>query len=134
MLKRFVQFVLIAGGLMNLTACSNNLTWQEEVKLLDGRVIQVTQKRRYEGAYNGQNVGNIPRESWVTRKLPEFGDQEIVWHENLDTQVLNIYEGKLYIVGFPHTEREFRQYGSPTPSYVGHRYDNGRWVRIPFNE
>ncbi len=112
----------------------NTLTWKEEVKLLDGRVIVVTQKRRYEGVYTGHNFANIPREAWVTFKLPEFSNQEIVWHENLDTQMLNIYEGKLYIVGSPHSEREFRQYGSPQPSYIGYRYGSiGQWVRIPFN-
>lgn len=109
-------------------------SWQEEVKLSDGRVITVTQKRRYESAYNGQNVGNLPRESWLTFKLPELGNQEIVWHENLSPQVLNVHQGKLYMVGIPFTEQEFRQYGKPKPSYLGYRYEIGNWKRIPFNE
>lgn len=104
----------------------NTLTWQEEVKLLDGRVITVTQKRRYER--------KMPREFWLTFKLPEFGNKEIVWHESLDVLVLNLYQGKIYIVGIPGTEREFRQYGSPMPSYIGYRYDSGQWIRLPFNE
>lgn len=51
MLKKLVQLVVIAGGLMSLSACSASDTksWQEEVKLLDGRVIVVNQQRRYEG-------------------------------------------------------------------------------------
>jgi hypothetical protein len=105
----------------------NTLTWQEEVKLLDGRVITVKQKRRIDGS-------NIEREAWLTFKLPEFGNKEIVWHESLDVLVLNVYQGKIYIVGIPGTEREFRQYGSPMPPYIGYRYGSGQWIRLPFNE
>ena len=104
----------------------NTLSWTEEVKLLDGRVITVTQKRRIEE--------DIEREAWVTFKLPEFGDKEIVWHENLDTMVLNVYQGKLYVVGVPGTIIEYRQYGRPEPFYIGYRFDNAQWVRIPFSE
>lgn len=117
-----------------LGGCSNTASWEEEVKLSDGRVITVTQKRRYEAVYTGQNFGDLPREFWLTFKLSEFGDQEITWHENLTPQVLNVQQGKLYIVGIPDTEREYRQYGSPFPEYVPYRYEAGQWQRIPFAE
>ena len=110
-----------------LGGCSDNtVTWQEEVKLLDGRVITVTQKRRYEG--------RVPREHWLTFNLPESGNQDITWHENLLPQVLNVHESKLYVVGTPFTENEYRQYGKPYPEYVPYRYESGRWQRIPFIE
>jgi hypothetical protein len=115
--------------------CGDNIgSWQEEVKLTDGRVITITQKRRYENVYDGQSSGNLPREFWLTFKLPEFGNQEIVWHENLLPRVLNVHKGKLYVVGTPWTEREYRQYGKPYPEYVPYRYESGQWQRIPFNE
>lgn len=104
----------------------NTLTWQEEVKLLDGRVITVMQKRRIEE--------RIEREAWLTFKLPEFSDKEIVWHENLRPIVLNIYQKKLYVVGIPGTIIEYNQYGRLEPMYIGYRYDNGQWIRIPFSE
>lgn len=104
----------------------NTLTWQEEVKLLDGRVITVTQKNRIED--------RTPREFWLTFKLPEFGSQEIVWHENLMPMVLNIYQHKLYVVGIPATKREFLQYGRPKPPYLGYRYEAGRWQLLSFSE
>ena len=110
-----------------LVGCGDNtLTWQEEVKLLDGRVITVTQKNRVEEG--------VSREFWLMIKLPEIGSQEIVWHENLSPVVLNIYQNKLYVVGIPYTTREFRQYGNPKPPYLGYRYEAGRWQLIPFNE
>ncbi|HLP97602.1 MAG TPA: hypothetical protein VK149_04070 [Sideroxyarcus sp.] len=125
---------LVLASLLLLGGCSNTGSWEEEVKLSDGRVITVTQKRRYDGVYTGQNFGDLPREFWLTFKLPEFGEQEITWHENLRPQVLNMYQGKLYVVGIPFTEREFRQYGSPFPEYVPYRYESGQWKRIPFSE
>lgn len=119
-------FVLASVPLVG--GCGDNtLTWQEEVKLLDGRVITVTQRRRID-------VDNMPREAWLIFKLTEFGDKEIMWHENLGTLVLNVHQGKLYIVGRITSTLEFQQYGKPMPSYIGFRYDNWQWTRLPFNE
>jgi len=125
-LKRLTLGVLLASMPM-LGGCGDNIiTWQEEVKLLDGRIITITQKRRYDA--------NLPREFWLTFKLPEFGNEEITWHENLLAQVLNVYQGKLYVVGTADTEQSFRQYGNPNPSYLGYRYEAGHWQRIQFTE
>lgn len=126
MLKKVLYVVLIIGGLIILRVWSNIKSWEEEVKLSDGRVIVVAQKHRYEEG--------VPRETWLTVKLPEFGDKEIVWHESLEPRVLNIHEKNLYVVGFPQTVREFRQYGSPTPPYIGYRYFQGKWIQLSFKD
>ncbi len=124
---RRITFGFMVAVMPLIGGCGDNtITWQEEVQLLDGRVITVTQKRRIED--------NIEREAWLMLKLPEFSDKEIVWHENLDVMVLNVFQNKLYVVGDFPTEREVREYGWPKPAYVGFRYDNGQWVRIPFNK
>lgn len=127
LLKRMtLGFVLASVPLVG--GCGDNtLSWTEEVKLLDGRVITVAQKRRID-------IENVARESWLTLKLPEFGNQKIVWNENLFPIVLNVYQGKLYVVGFLFSEREYRQYGKPFPEYVPYRYESGQWQGIPFNE
>jgi hypothetical protein len=127
MFKPLIQFTIVLGVFMSLTACSNTFSWDEEVKLLDGRVITVQQKRRFDDS-------RMPREAWLSFRLPEFGDKEILWHEGLATMVLNVYKQKLYVVGFTTTVVEFRLYGQPQPPYIGFRYDNDKWVRIPFNE
>jgi hypothetical protein len=133
-LKRITQFGMILMMGVSMNGCSGTMSWKEEVQLLDGRVINITQKRRYDNVYTGSNSGTLPREYWLMFKLPEFGEQEITWHENLLAQVLNVYQGKLYVVGIPFTEREFRQYGKPFPEYVPYRYEAGQWQRIPFSE
>jgi hypothetical protein len=117
------KFILVLGCLTSLNACSNNfVTWQEEVKLSDGRVITVTQKKHMEGAF--------AREAWLTINLPEFSSQPIVWHEHLQAMVLNVYAGHLYVVGIPPTQREYDEYGRQALPYIGFMWENGQWKRI----
>lgn len=119
---------LVLAAVPMLGGCGDNtITWTEEVKLLDGRVITVTQKRRYD-------EGKMPREFWLTFSLPEFGDQEITWHSDILAQVLNVHQGKIYVVGTTDTEQSIRQYGNPNPPYLGYHYETGQWKRIPFTE
>ena len=110
-----------------LRGCSSNtINWQEEVKLLDGRTIVVSIKYGF--------PSGVFRESWVTLKLPETGNEESTWHEHLQPQNLNVVNGKLYIVGTTGTNVEFKLYNFPRPPYVGFIYDNKVWKRIPFSE
>jgi hypothetical protein len=127
-LSKFLKTLLIIqlGAAMTACADSNTKSWQEEVKLLDGRIIIVTIKYGF--------PRGVFRESWVTLKLPETGNEETTWHEHLQPQNLNVVNGKLYIVGTTGTTVEFRLYNFPRPPYVGFVYDNKVWNRIPFNE
>ena len=138
MLKKLMCVLLSLGCLVSINACSKSdsfVAWQEEVKLSDGRVIVVTQKKRCEGAYTGGNYAEcIAREAWLTINLPEFSAQPIVWHEHLFAIIVNIHDGRLYVVGCPPTERESKFYGNPKPFYIGFVWENGQWIRIPFNE
>jgi hypothetical protein len=102
------------------------VTWHEEVKLNDGRVIVVEQKKR--------DVGDMDREAWLTIDLPEFSREPIVWHENLRPLIVNIDDGRLYVVAYPPTGLEERQYGCPHPPYVGFVLENGLWNRISFDK
>jgi hypothetical protein len=137
LLKRITQLGLVLMMGVSMSSCASNeyKTWQEEVKLNDGRVIVVTQKKRCSGAYTGGNYAScIAREAWLTIKLPELGNQEIVWHEHLSPVVLNIHLGQLYVVGEPPTGREFDFYGKPQPPYIGFVLEGTQWKRISFAE
>ena len=136
MQNKLFQLLLILVCTVCMTACASSyVTWQEEVKLSDGRIIMVTQKKLCEGAYTGGNYADcVAREAWLTINLPEFSAQPIVWHEHLFAIVVNIHEGRLYVVGSPPSEREFHLYGSERPPYFGFVWENGQWKRIPFRE
>jgi hypothetical protein len=112
------------GCLVNLAACSPYVSWKEEVKLNDGRVIVVEQRKLMEGG--------IDRESWLTISLAELDSRPIIWHEHLGPLILNIDGGMLYVVGTPWAGREVRMYDCPEHSVVGFIWQNNHWTRIPF--
>ena len=125
--RRLFKTLLIFLLGTSIASCAEDTrSWQEEVKLLDGRLIIVTIKYGF--------PRGVFRESWVTLKLPETGNQETTWHEHLQPQNLNVVNGKLYIVGSTGTNVEFRLYNFPRPPYVGYVFERNGWRRIPFNE
>lgn len=89
--------LMVALTAMLFAGCSKTVVWDEEVRLLDGRVIVATQKRRCEGGdYQAPSKASCTaRESWLNLRLPEFSDSEIVWHESLKPMVLNVPGGQL---------------------------------------
>lgn len=135
-LKKLLRIVLVAIAALQLVACSRTVEWKEEVQLNDGRVIVVTQKKRCEGGdFTAKTQATcIAREAWLTINLPEFSDKEMLWHESLDPMVLNIHQGRLYVVGFPPHTLEFRAYGATNPPYFGFIWEGRDWKRIPFIE
>jgi hypothetical protein len=127
---------LFLACLCLLTACSNTVMWEEEVELSDGRIIVVTQKKRCEGGDYAAKTGAscVARESWLTIRLAEFSDKDILWHESLDPMVLNVHQGRLYVVGRPPHTLEFRAYGATNPPYFGFVWEQGVWRRLRFAE
>jgi hypothetical protein len=126
---------LVCWVSLMLSACGSTVEWKEDVRLLDGRIITVTQKKRCEGGdYRAKTDATcLAREAWVTINFPEFSEKDIVWHESLDPMIINVYQGKLYIVGTPPTTLEFRKYGALNPPYYGFIWDGNIWRRIPFS-
>src|SRR6185437_4005132 len=100
--------------------------WKEEVKLSDGRVIVVEQKRRFDG--------RVARESWVDFSLPESGGKTIEWHESLLPLVLNVNGGKLYLGARAPSKTEQIKYGNPKSGYMPFVGADGKWESIPFEE
>ena len=128
--------LLVFGCSVLLGGCHSGyttLTWNEEVRLNDGRVVVVVQKRNCDPGYRGDD-DCISRENSVSFSLPDFSPDPIVWHESLYLLVLNVNAGRLYAVGYPPTGREFRMLGEPKPPYQGFVWEGGRWRHIPFAE
>lgn len=133
---RLFRPLLCSVAVVHISACSSTVQWDEEVLLNDGRKIVVTQVRRCEGgnAHAKTGASCVMREAWATFRLPEFSNQEIVWHESLNPMILNTSKGRLYIVGFPPHTLEFRAYGAKNPPYVGFLWDGGAFKRIAFTD
>ena len=121
-----VAMVLVLFALLYHWLFDPYVEWREEVKLNDGRIIVIEQKRRDEGG--------VPREAWVTIDAPIFGSSPITWHENLRPIILNVDKGNLYVVGTPPTRKEALQYECVSPYYIGFRWVDGKWEKIPFSD
>jgi hypothetical protein len=122
----FAIIAVIFGGICYWIYSSDFHTWKEEVKLGDGRVIVAQQKRRLDG--------RVAREAWVDFTIAGISDKPISWHESLLPLVINVSEGKLYLVAYPPSAVEQAKYGNPRLGYVSFRWADGAWKRIPFEE
>ena len=128
--------LLIVSTIFSLSGCAQTVEWKEDVRLLDGRVVTVVQKKLCKGGDYAATVEAtcLARDAWVRIEIPEINDHEILWHENLNPMVINIFKGRLYIVGTPPTSVEFRKYGAVNPPYYGFTWEGGNWKHIPFAE
>lgn len=120
----FAIMAAILGGLYYWTTSGTNHEWQEEVNLADGRTIVVEQKRHFEG--------RTMREATVSFTIPEISAKPIEWHEPLIPLVVNINEGKLYVVAYPLTKEQYAIQGKPSRGYLCYQWVNGAWKKIPF--
>jgi hypothetical protein len=133
-LRWVIAGVICVTAIFLLQGVLGSTSWEEETRLLDGRVVVVQQKRRYEHVFTGDGVGSIAREAWLTVKLPETGGKKVEWNEPLHPLVLNIHGGKVYVVCTFPSGKEYLQSGRPRPPYVAFTYQEGAWRRIPFSK
>ena len=99
-------------------------SWDEEVRLSDGRIITIQQKREVFDNY-GTN------QSWVTIDLPELGGKQM-WHSYLMPQRVDVVDGKVYVFGAPRGIRQNQFYRYPKHYLVGFKWSGNEFVRIPF--
>ena len=99
-------------------------SWDEEVRLSDGRVITIHQKREYY-----ENYGTA--QSWVTIDLPELGGKK-VWHSYLMPMRVDVAAGMVYVFGRPRGPLQLGRYRYPKNHMVGFRWSGSEFERIPF--
>ncbi len=126
-------WLLVAIGLLVLGAAAavgwnwyqkRYPSWYEEVRLSDGRVITIHQKREHY-----ENYGTA--QSWVTIDLPELGGKQ-VWHSYLMPQRVDVVNGKVYVFGIPRGDRQLSYYKYPKYFMVGFVWQGAAFERIPF--
>lgn len=131
-MKTLYRFALCLLLSMSIAACgkSNDLTWTEDVKLPDGRVLTLTRWVEFNGPYA---MGDTPTESRqrLEFKHPETG--EIVKWENakkpglLDTVGLWLDQGKPMLLGKPAYGDDSHRYNCPNPPYLLFEFEAGKW-------
>ena len=99
-------------------------SWYEEVRLSDGRVITIHQKRQYFDNY-GTN------QSWVEIDLPELGGKR-VWHSYLMPMRVDVVRGKVYVFGAPRGDLQYSIYQFPKNYLVGFIWAGESFERVSF--
>ena len=130
-----IKIILACSTLFALSGCAQTVQWKEDVQFLDGRVVTILQKKWCRGGDYTAKTGAtcLAYDALITMKMPEFFDGDIIWHEALNPMVINVYAGKLYIVGVAPTNVEFRKYGAVNPPYYAYMWDKNSWVRLSFD-
>ena len=98
-------------------------SWDEEVLLSDGRMITVHRAHKF-------NTERRLIETSLSLDLPEIKGAQ-TWREFLYPAIVDVYEGKLYVVGHV-TYKSAWQYKDPKYGYVAFTYSALGWQRVPF--
>jgi hypothetical protein len=126
--RRIALTVLLFAALMAWMAhylhFNRYPSWQETVRLPDGRTITVTQKREYHPGYG-------THQSWLTFELQETGGK-VTWNQHLFPTMVGVDAGRVYVIGRPHGGRQYSGYFAPKYMYVAFVLEQGRFERIPF--
>jgi hypothetical protein len=85
--------------------------WEEEVELIDKRVIVVRQGRGSSSMYDGQSVVTQPTLGSLKFTLPEIQAKPIEWKDRFQPLILNVHQGAVYVAGSPWIGRHFDEFG-----------------------
>jgi hypothetical protein len=100
-------------------------SWEEEVRLPDGRMIVVKQRRDFIEGYG-------TRKTWLTFSLPEMGGKQ-TWTEYMQPVLVAVSkDGQVYVVGWPSGEKQMGMYRHPRYGYAAFHWRKTGFERIPF--
>jgi hypothetical protein len=130
--------VLAAVGGVVYYFMPHTLEWREEVALHDGGILVVSRRAVL---VRGGNFGEfkVERERRLAFIHPTTG-QPVVWENagqvgsRLLPLLLDVDAGRVFLVTFAQSGRDYDDLGCPTPPYLVFRYDPPRWTRIPVAE
>ncbi|MBI2732969.1 MAG: hypothetical protein HYX44_06640 [Aquabacterium sp.] len=100
--------------------------WNEEVRLSDGRIIEITQKRKFY-----ENYGTD--QSWITFSLPEMQGKQ-TWSGYLAPMRIDVYEGQVYVLGRPRRPKHVQYYQYPKVCIIPFVWADGDFQRIPLTK
>lgn len=131
-MKTLRLIIPLLGLCLGLPACAGDqIRWTEEVKLSDGKVIQI--QRHVELTRSG-----FPLQKRGFHKFHEicYPPMNIHWKSKPGYQpdIFDIVEGKAYMHVPVTSAAECYEQGSPETNALYFVWDNGHWRRIPQEE
>lgn len=138
---RFMLLGLTVVALMMTVACSDAMTWKEEVVFHDGRKVVVTRTVERGGRHE---IGQPPpiREQSLQFALPKT-TQEVIWEDrfsedmggaNFLPMALEIVDDTPYLVAYPMGCQSYNKWERPNPPYVIFKFESKEWKRISLQE
>ncbi|MDP2804817.1 MAG: hypothetical protein Q8O24_02630 [Gallionellaceae bacterium] len=138
-MQRIVKLGLILMMGVSMSACSKS--WKEEVQLHDGSKIVVERMVDRGGRHEIGQESPIKEQSMVF-DLPTTNER-ITWKTEFSKDIgladfkpilLDIVQGKTYIVTTPMGCLAYNKWGRPNPPYVAFKYEGKEWKRIQLQE
>ncbi len=143
LLKRITQFGLILMMGVSMNGCSKTMSWKEEVKLNDGRVIVVDRHFNLGGYPTLDASERRPLDETITFNMPD-SSKKIVWKTEFNDRVpelnslspllLDVIGGIPYLATSPAGCIAYNKWGRPNPPYILFKYANTAWQQIPLKE
>jgi hypothetical protein len=122
-----------------LTACGNSseLTWTEDVKLPDGRVLTLTRWVEFKGPH-GLGGRSTESSQQLEFKHPETGET-VKWQSSMEQGLLKtislwLEHGRPLLLGEPAYGGDSHKFYCPNPPYLLYEYVGGQWRSKPLTQ
>ena len=128
--------VACVGGLYYWWRAPETWKWKEEAALADGRKILVAREVIFGGARLPWETGRLQSE-WVLRfASPDDPRKTYVYRSigGLLPGAIAFNNGVPYVLGIAFRGDALMYYDCPTPPYIVHRDDGGKWKRAALND
>lgn len=141
-LERITKLTLILMMGVSLSACSDTMSWKEEVLLHDGQII-ISERHYNLGGYTGYESHNRSAiDVTVTFNLPN--SKRITWKtdysitepepNNLNLILFDVVKGVPYIATYPTGCIAYNKWKRPNPPQILFKYESEQWKRITLEE
>jgi hypothetical protein len=128
---------------ISLSACSDTMSWKEEVLLHDGQII-VSERHYNLGGFPGFESHNRSSiDETVTFNMPGSG-KKIIWKtdfrdsepepNSLNLILFDVIKGVPYIAAYPAGCIAYNKWKRPNPPQILLKYESDQWQRIPLKE
>jgi hypothetical protein len=131
---------LICGvfALASLSACSNDISWNEESKQADGSMLLLSRSIKLGGGHEIGQSTPIASES-ISFTDTKTGNK-IAWHSPsnpyfLADPVLFQFDGKIvWVLVNPRSCGAWQRYGRPNPAFILFKIENGQQQQLKADE
>jgi hypothetical protein len=143
MMKQLTKLGLLLMMGVSMSACSETMSWKEEVLLHDGQIIVVERFYNLGGKPTLESRERAALDETVTFSLPGT-NKKIIWktdfrdsqpeQNSLNLLLLDIVKGVPYIATYPAGCIAYNKWKRPNPPYILFKYEGNEWKRISLAE